>query len=53
MSSETFEQSCQEVFNKMMAMDDETFFRMLEEHKDGDIAQLLLAANAFEGNDEK
>jgi hypothetical protein len=42
-----FETAAQEVFDELMAMDDASFIRFIDEHKDGDIANLLLRASAW------
>lgn len=41
-----------EAFDELMAMDDRAFRQFLDVHRDGDIAQALLYANAFEGERE-
>jgi hypothetical protein len=42
-----FETVAKEVFDELMAMDDASFSRFIDEHKDGDIADLLLRASAW------
>jgi hypothetical protein len=41
-------QAIREAFVELMAMDERAFQEFLDEHREGDIAQALIYANAFE-----